>query len=174
MSGSVSVQQHSKIWAGLLPTSKKIREKGYFWQGPKGKNGTRNNVGTLSYGSAIKFCCPDNVTAPSVTHSASFDPYGFENLSSSLGVVYFSSISKSFMTNLTLDEPLNPQFWSLDSIYSEPFLFDPDDVDLSHCTSFANMISTAETYREPPTYKHVVTFSQVFYWQETWSRSITP
>lgn len=61
-------------------------------------------------------------------------------------------------------EPLHPKFCSLTDIYFEAGLFDTEEPNTRF--SFANMIHTAETYREPATYKQAHMSLHAAYWKE--------
>ena len=71
-----------------------------------------------------------------------------------------------------LDEPVHPRYRSISDLYSEPpsIAVDPDPLPESNQFSFANMIHTAETYREPSTYKAATMSPQAALWKAAMER----
>jgi hypothetical protein len=102
---------------------------------------------------------PD-IEPPSPTSTAS-DPYDLDA----------PSTIKATPTPVS-DEPVHPKYRSISDIYSEPPPINSDSPSLpesSQC-SFANMIHTAETYREPATYKAATMSPQAALWKAAMER----
>ena len=111
---------------------------------------------------------PDDPLFPSIDHScpstSKVGPYSFVQPSESPDEHegYVSSASQGF-----LSEPLQPKFRSITDIYFES---GPPDLEEAHnCFSFAHMIHTAKTYREPATYHQAQMSPQAAYWNFTTS-----
>ena len=84
---------------------------------------------------------------------SSSDPYDIN-----IPLINTSSVPDSF------EEPLHPKFKSLTELYTPS---SPTHSNSSSHSSFVNMIHTAETYREPSTYKQTTMSPQAQYWKAT-------
>ena len=70
--------------------------------------------------------------------------------------------SSHFPPSQSFEEPAHPKFRSLDDIYSAS---SHPETSTSPSTSFAHMVNTAETFREPATYKQATMSPQAGYWK---------
>jgi hypothetical protein len=70
------------------------------------------------------------------------------------------------------DEPVNPKYRSISDLYSDSPSSTTASTSLPESSqfSFANMIHTAETYREPPTYKAATMSPQAALWKAAMER----
>lgn len=109
---------------------------------------------------------PDPSDSPDFSSSFHSDPY------------YFTTHFDSYSTPISTDEPIQPKFKSLTELYSDPppsatspsapLPFDTPSV--SPLLSYANMISSAESYREPATYHQATMSPQAQLWKEAMNR----
>ena len=98
---------------------------------------------------------------PSSPISNVSDPYDLDTPST------FKAVSTP-----ALDEPVHPKYRSISDLYSEPPSIYPatNPPSTNNQFSFANMIHTAETYREPPTYKAATMSPQAALWKAAMER----
>jgi hypothetical protein len=112
-------------------------------------------------------------TSPSSSHLSSSTPIPLHPSSS------FPSDSPPDPTFHDPDEPLYPKYKAVSDLYPTPSTAStsprhstPSSASTSprHSTSYANMIHTAETYREPATYKQATMSPQAQYWKVAMER----
>lgn len=96
------------------------------------------------------------------------DPYEFESFSPPTGNTKpIGSKGNTGPTSSDIAEPLNPKYRTLTDIYFA-FAFHPATVDTP--PSFANLVQTTDTYREPTTYKQATMSPQATLWKATMER----
>jgi hypothetical protein len=104
----------------------------------------------------------ENESTDSISHSPSNNPtLSDSHLPPSPTVSPISSLPTP--SHPSSDEPLHPKYKNLSDLYSSPL--PPDPPSPSHPSSYANMIHTAESYREPATYKQATMSPQAQYWK---------